>query len=228
MPQRGPCGKRANALPSPGGRGPNDRRRRLCATSRAPRLARVKIYTRTGDDGTTGLLGPGRVLKSDARVEAYGSVDELNAELGVVRSLDTPGWLAADLATIQSRLFSLGAELAATTPEPLAKLVRIADPDIAELERIIDRLDAELPPLKNFVLPAGSALAAQLHLARTVCRRAERRVVALGAHAPLEPRLVCYLNRLADLLFVMARSCNLRAGIAEVEWRAESGAKPDA
>ena len=216
------------ALPSPGGGFGTTVAGGLCGTPHPPRLRRVKIYTRTGDDGTTGLLGPGRVLKSDARVEAYGSVDELNAVLGVVRSLDISGWLAADLANIQSRLFSLGAELAATTPEPLAKLVRIGDPDIAELERIIDRLDAELPPLKNFVLPAGSALAAELHLARTVCRRAERRVVTLGAHAPLEPRLVRYLNRLADLLFVMARSCNLRAGIAEVEWRAESGAKPDA
>ncbi|MEK7329385.1 MAG: cob(I)yrinic acid a,c-diamide adenosyltransferase, partial [Candidatus Eisenbacteria bacterium] len=130
----------------------------------------MKIYTRTGDDGTTGLLGAGRVLKSDPRVEAYGSVDELNAVLGVVRSLDSTGWLTSDLATIQSRLFSLGAELAATTPEPLAKMDRIGDVDVAALERVIDRLDAELPPLKNFVLPAGSELAAQLHLARTVCR----------------------------------------------------------
>jgi cob(I)alamin adenosyltransferase len=201
---------------------------RLCHTPHPPRLARVKIYTRTGDDGTTGLLGPGRVLKSDERVEAYGSVDELNAMLGVVRSLDTTGWLAADLAAIQSRLFSLGAELAATTPEPLAKMARIGDADVAALERVIDRLDADLPPLKNFVLPAGSALAAQLHLARTVCRRAERRVVALGAHAPLEPRIVHYLNRLADLLFEMARWCNLRAGVAEVEWRAGSGPAADA
>jgi cob(I)alamin adenosyltransferase len=184
----------------------------------------VKIYTRTGDDGTTGLLGPGRVPKSDPRVEAYGSVDELNAVLGVVRSLDSAGWLTADLADIQSLLFSLGAELAATTPEPLATMHRIGDADVTALERVIDRLDAELPPLKNFVLPAGVALAAQLHLARTVCRRAERRVVALGASATLEPRLLRYLNRLADLLFVMARWCNRRARVAEVEWRAGGGA----
>ena len=179
----------------------------------------MKIYTRTGDDGTTGLLGPGRVLKSDPRVEAYGSVDELNALLGVVRSLDTAGWLTGELAAIQSLLFSLGAELAATTPEPLAKMERVGDADVTALERVIDRLEADLPPLVNFVLPAGSALSAQLHLARTVCRRAERRVVALGTAAPLEPRLTCYLNRLADLLFVMARWCNRRAGVAEVAWR---------
>jgi cob(I)alamin adenosyltransferase len=180
----------------------------------------VKIYTRTGDDGTTGLLGPGRVLKNDPRVEAYGSVDELNAVLGVVRSLDAGAWLAAELATIQTRLFSLGAELAATIPAPLAGLERIGDADVTALEAIIDRLEKDLPPLRNFILPAGHVLAAHLHLARTVCRRAERRVVALAESVPVEPRLVHYLNRLADLLFVMARWCNHRAGVAETEWRA--------
>jgi cob(I)alamin adenosyltransferase len=139
--------------------------------------------------------------------------------LGVVRSLDAAGWLATEIAPIQSLLFSLGAELAATTPEPLAKMARIGDADIETLERIIDRLESELPPLRNFVLPAGTGLAAQLHLARTVCRRAERRLVALAETAVVEPRLVRYLNRLADLLFVMARWCNRRAGAAEVEWR---------
>ena len=180
----------------------------------------MKIYTRTGDDGTTGLLGPGRVRKDDPRVEAYGSVDELNAALGVARALDAGGWVTAELATIQARLFSLGAELAATAAAPLANLERITDADVAALEKTIDRLEADLPPLKNFILPAGHVLAAQLHLARTVCRRAERRLVALGEKATVEPRLVHYLNRLADLLFVMARWCNHRAGVTEVEWRA--------
>ena len=182
-------------------------------------LRGVKIYTRTGDDGTTGLLGPGRVLKSSPRVEAYGSVDELNAVLGVARSLDAGGWLTGDLATIQTRLFSLGAELAATTAAPLAKVDRIVQADVEGLERAIDRLEADLPALVNFILPAGHVLAAHLHLARTVCRRAERRVVALTETAPVEPLVVHYLNRLADLLFVMARWCNHRAGVPEVEWR---------
>ena len=180
----------------------------------------MKIYTRTGDDGSTGLLGPGRVPKSAPRVEAYGSVDELNAALGVARSLDTDAWVSAELTPIQGRLFSLGAELAATAPAPLAKLERISEADVSALEQVIDRLEADLAPLANFILPSGHALAAQLHLARTVCRRAERRVVALAETTHVEPRLVHYLNRLADLLFVMARWCNRRAGVAETEWRA--------
>lgn len=183
----------------------------------------MKIYTRTGDDGTTGLLGPGRVLKCAPRVEAYGSVDELNAVLGVARTHDAQGWLAADLEAIQSRLFSLGAELAAVAPASLANIERIADTDVAGLERLIDRLEAELPPLKRFILPAGTLLAVQLHLARTVCRRAERRLVELQQAEKIEPVLVRYLNRLADLLFVMARWCNRRADVAETEW---GGGKP--
>src|SRR5262245_30803984 len=194
--------------------------RRLSGRHRAPILAPVKIYTRTGDDGTTGLLGPGRVLKNDPRVEAYGSVDEVNAALGVVRALDAGAWVSAELATIQARLFSLGAELAATSAAPLAGLARIGDADVTALEAIIDRLEKDLPPLKNFILPAGHVLAAHLHLARTVCRRAERRVVALAESSSVEPRLLHYLNQLADLLFVMARWCNHRAGVAETEWRA--------
>ncbi len=178
----------------------------------------MRIYTRTGDDGTTGLLGPGRVLKNAARVEACGAVDELNAALGVVRTLDPDGWLAAELATIQSRLFHVGAELAALTPDVPAQRDRIGDEDVAALERWIDRLDAELAPLTSFVLPGGSALAAQLHVTRAVCRRAERRTVSLLQAEPVELRLVRYLNRLGDLLFVMARWCNRRAGVPETEW----------
>jgi cob(I)alamin adenosyltransferase len=179
----------------------------------------MKIYTRTGDDGTTGLLGPGRVLKCAPRVEAYGSVDELNAVLGVARAHDTHGWLAGELEALQSRLLSLGAELAAADPAMLGNLERIADADVAGCERLIDRLEADLPPLRNFILPAGSLLAAQLHFARTVCRRAERRLVELQREESVEPVLVRYLNRLADLLFVMARWANRRAEVAETEWR---------
>ena len=179
----------------------------------------MKIYTRTGDDGTTGLLGSGRVPKCSPRVEAYGSVDELNAVLGVARALDREGWLGEELATIQSRLFNLGAELAAPEPAALERLERIAESDVEALEHSIDRLEADLPPLRNFVLPAGSPLAAQLHFARAVCRRAERRLVELQQKEAVEPRLVRHLNRLGDLLFVMARWCNRRAGVAETEWR---------
>ena len=183
----------------------------------------MKIYTRTGDDGTTGLLGPGRVLKCAPRVEAYGSVDELNAALGVARAHDTQGWLAGELEALQSRLLSLGAELAAADPASLGTLERIADADVTACERLIDRLEADLPPLTRFILPAGSLLAAQLHFARTVCRRAERRLVELQREETIEPVLVRYLNRLADLLFVMARSANRRAQVAESEWRGSKG-----
>ena len=178
----------------------------------------MKIYTRTGDDGTTGLLGAQRVPKHDARVEAYGSVDELNAVLGVARALDTGALVDADLARLQEALFQVGAELATNDPRMLEKLARVSDADVSALEGVIDRLEADLPPLTKFVLPGGAPLAAQLHFARTVCRRAERRVTALAAHEPVDPRLVRWLNRLADLLFVMARWVNLRSGVAETTW----------
>jgi len=179
----------------------------------------VKIYTRTGDDGTTGVLGPQRLPKNAPRIDAYGQVDELNSQLGMVRALDSGAWLAGDLADIQRLLFHVGAELATTEAALLEKIERIADADVAALEAAIDRLDGDLPPLTAFVLPQGTPLAAQLHVARTVCRRAERAVVALAAAETVEPRLVRYLNRLADLLFVMARWCNRRAGVAETEWK---------
>jgi len=179
----------------------------------------VKIYTRTGDDGTTGVLGPKRLPKHAPRIEAFGQVDELNATLGVARALDAQGWLESELASIQWLLFHMGAELATTDAKQLDKLTRIADDDVTTLEQLIDRLDEALPPLAAFVLPQGTPLAAQLHVARTVCRRAERAVVALADKEKIEPRLVRYLNRLADLLFVMARWCNHRAGVAETEWK---------
>lgn len=177
----------------------------------------MKIYTRTGDDGSTGLLGAGRVPKNAPRVEAYGAVDELNACLGVVRTLGAAG-LDADLAAIQVKLFTVGALLAVTEPEPPPRLGAITNDDIAALEAVIDRLEATLPVLKNFILPGGTPLAAHLHLARTVCRRAERRVVALLQHEKVDLAIVQYLNRLADLLFVMARAANRQGGGAEVEW----------
>jgi len=187
-----------------------------------PILASVKIYTRAGDDGSTGLLGPGRTSKSAPRVEAYDSVDELNAALGTVCALDQAGWLQHELEPIQTRLFNLGAELATTTQKGLSGLERLSDADVTGLEQVIDRLETDLAPLKNFILPGGTPLAAQLHLARTICRRAERRLVTLAGIETIEPRLVGYLNRLGDLLFVMARWCNARAGKTETAWRPAS------
>lgn len=179
----------------------------------------MKIYTRTGDDGSTGLLGPGRLPKSAPRVEAYGCVDELNATIGAARALDSQRWLDDELAAVQEQLFMVGAELATTSRQMLEGLDRIAEAHVTRLEGWIDRLESDLPPLTSFVLPGGSPLGAELHRARTVCRRAERRVVALGAIESVEPLLVRYLNRLADLLFVMARWSNRSAGAREVEWR---------
>ena len=179
----------------------------------------MKIYTRTGDDGTTGLLGAARVLKSAPRVEAYGAVDELNAHLGLVRSLPEAEWLEPSLGEIQSALFDVGAELATVDARALEGLKRVGDADVARLESWIDALDRDLPPLTTFVLPGGPSLAAQLHVARVVCRRAERRVVALRQEGSVADTVVRYLNRLADLLFVQARACNRRANVTETPWR---------
>ncbi len=181
----------------------------------------MKIYTRTGDAGTTGLFGGGRVGKEDARVEAYGEVDELNAALGLARAIDVMPRIDEVLVPVQRDLFSLGALLA--TPdhdkmhEHLVK-ARIDADRIAELEHAIDAGEAELTPLRAFILPGGTPKAAALHVARTVCRRAERRVVALSRTVELPPLVGIYLNRLSDLLFVLARVANHRAGAGEVTW----------
>jgi cob(I)alamin adenosyltransferase len=185
----------------------------------------VKIYTRTGDDGTTGWLGKGRISKHDPRVEAYGAIDELNAALGVARSAQAGGF-DSEIETIQADLFTVGAELASVAGESGARPTgpRIADPDIARLEEWIDTLEAELTPLTQFIVPGGGPLGAQLHFARTVCRRAERRIVALSTAATVRGEILRYVNRLADLLFVMARAANARAGVPERTW---SGRRAD-
>jgi cob(I)alamin adenosyltransferase len=180
----------------------------------------MKIYTRTGDDGTTGMLGPGRVRKSSPRIEAYGTVDELNAVLGVARALAGVTALDELLGGIQSTLFTVGAQLATVAPQLRETLDRVGDADVQLLESAIDAFEAELPALTTFVLPAGTPLATELHLARTVCRRAERRVVTLAEHEDVDATVLRYLNRLADLLFVMARVANHRAGVTETPWRA--------
>lgn len=180
----------------------------------------VPIYTGGGDRGETGLFGGGRVQKDDLRVEAYGAVDELNASLGLARTTGLPGELDALLARIQDDLFVLGADLA-TPPDATVRadrVVRMEAGAAKALEPEIDRLDAALPPLRTFILPGGSPGGAALHLARTVCRRAERRVVTLARKSGVSPEAVVYLNRLSDLLFVMARSANARAGVPEAPW----------
>jgi cob(I)alamin adenosyltransferase len=179
----------------------------------------MKIYTKTGDAGETGLFGGPRVRKDDVRIEAYGTVDELNAALGLVRCETLPEPLGRALERVQSELFSVGAELA--TPDPFKHgTALIGEPHIAALEQEIDQMEAGLAPLRRFILPAGNRSAALLHVARGICRRAERRVVTLAAaEANLQDgRLVRYLNRLGDYLFVAARYANAEAKVAETEW----------
>ena len=179
----------------------------------------MKIYTKTGDSGETSLFDNSRVSKADERVDAYGDVDELNACLGAARAAGLDAQLASAIDVIQRELFAVGARLADPSARLAARVTKAAvgDTDVARLEQLIDGLEAELPPLRRFILPGGSPAGAWLHLARTVCRRAERRVVSLGSDA-VDPILIVYLNRLSDLLFVMARAANQRAGVAEAEW----------
>ena len=181
----------------------------------------LKIYTRTGDSGSTGLFGGGRVEKDDPRVEAYGEIDELNAVLGMARAVEMMPRIDEVLVPIQRDLFSLGALLATPDHEKMKQQLskaRIDEGRIAELEQLIDEGEAELEPLKAFILPGGTPKAAALHVARTVCRRAERRVVALQREVEIPQLVVIYLNRLSDLLFVLARVANRRAGAGEVTW----------
>ena len=184
----------------------------------------MKIYTRTGDDGTTGLFGGRRVAKSDPRIECYGTLDELNAAVGLAATGAEPG-LAKQLQAIQNELFVIGSHLA-TPPDDTRRLAQVPDlgeSAIARLEAEIDAADAELPPLRNFILPGGGEVAARLHLARTVCRRAERLLVGFSGEQPVEPVIVRYLNRLSDWLFVHARWSNHRAGVADVPWEKRGG-----
>jgi cob(I)alamin adenosyltransferase len=181
----------------------------------------LKIYTKTGDAGTTGLFGGGRVPKDDDRVDAYGEIDELNACLGLARSIELMPRVDEVLAPIQRDLFAIGAILA--TPdiekmrEQLAK-ARVDEARISQLEQSIDACDAELEPLKAFIIPGGTPKAAALHVARTVCRRAERRVIHLQHSVQIPQLVIVYLNRLSDLLFSLARVANKRAGAGEVTW----------
>jgi cob(I)alamin adenosyltransferase len=177
----------------------------------------MKIYTKTGDDGDTGLFGGPRVRKDHPRIEAYGTVDELNAVLGVVRTHAPPADVDALLERVQNELFDLGAILATPEPEKFG-MTGVGDEQSSRLEAAIDRFETELEPLKQFILPGGTPAAAYLHLARTVCRRAERMLVALDHKEEISAGAIIYLNRLSDLLFVAARLVNHRAGKPDVPW----------
>lgn len=181
----------------------------------------MRIYTRTGDTGETGLFGGGRVAKDNPRVAAYGDVDELNSALGVVRAAEPALLFDTELEAIQRDLFAIGGHLATPDPEKVrAALERasLSSARIQDFETAIDAADAELPALRAFVLPAGTAKAAALHLARTVCRRAERSVVALAREHAVPELFLVYLNRLSDYLFTLARLANRRDGRGDVIW----------
>ena len=186
----------------------------------------MKIYTRTGDDGETSLLGGERVRKDDLRIETIGSVDEINAALGIVRveltrSGVAPEGVDAILAKAQHSLFNLGAELAARTATSPGAL-SLGDSDVFELEETIDRCEGELEPLRAFILPGGAAAAAQMHMARCICRRSERRLVELASKELVRNELIQYLNRLSDLLFVLARFVNKSNRLPDVPWQQEN------
>ncbi len=182
-----------------------------------PRI--TKVFTRTGDQGTTGLGGGRRVAKDSLRVAAYGTVDELASALGVALAGGLAERLSAPLTRVQNELFHLGSDLCILEQDKERfEVPQIEERHVAALERLMDELSQELPPLDNFILPGGSPGAAHLHLARAVCRRAERQVVALSRQEAIGPWVVRYLNRLSDALFVMARTENRRRGVGDVLW----------
>jgi cob(I)alamin adenosyltransferase len=186
----------------------------------------MKIYTKTGDDGSTGLFGGGRIRKSDPRIECYGTIDELNAAIGLAAAAvegevpppseyEMKNWLRQ----IQHELFNIGSHLATPPESPsAAKLPPLDEMMVGRLEMQIDQAEEQLAPLRQFILPAGSEAACRLHLARTICRRAERRIVAFAMDRPVPRLIITYLNRLSDWLFVMARLSNHRAGVEDVPW----------
>jgi cob(I)alamin adenosyltransferase len=178
----------------------------------------MKIYTRTGDDGSTGLIGGSRVAKDDAAIECYGTVDELNATIGaavIVADADAREWLGQ----VQAELFTIGSHLATPAGASQAKSLPAMDGNwVTRLEQQIDAAETTLTPLRNFILPGGTEFAARLHVARTVCRRGERLLVATARQRPIDPLIVTYMNRLSDWLFVQARRANHRAGVPDVPW----------
>lgn len=182
----------------------------------------MKIYTRSGDDGSTGLYGGGRVAKCDSRIEAFGAVDELNAQLGVVRTLPLPKGFDEVLNVLQNQMFDLGAELA--TPDAAGfGTDALQESHVTQVEEWIDHFEAGLAPLRTFILPGGSPAAAGLHFARCVCRRAERQMVALAQAATVRETALKYMNRVGDLLFVLARTANAEVGKPDIAWSKSTG-----
>ena len=179
----------------------------------------MKIYTRKGDDGHTSLIGGSRVPKYDLRIEAYGTVDELNAHLGLIREDLTAESFRPILKTIQDTLFVVGSLLAHDPLDTSFKPPELKQASVDLLESSIDEMNETLPELKNFVLPGGNLANARAHIARCVCRRAERRVVELQSHAPVDPLIIRYLNRLSDWLFVLSRALTYLTGATEVVWK---------
>ncbi len=181
---------------------------------------KTKIYTKTGDDGTTGLVGGTRVKKFDLRLEAYGTVDELNASIGVIRSLQISENLKEKLEEVQNRLFNIGARLASDEKgDEFTAGLSVNQSHLQYLEKSIDELEEELPELTRFILPGGDPAAAQCHVARTVCRRAERRILEFALHQPVQQEIVQYMNRLSDFLFVLARKLSADSGVEEKPWK---------
>jgi cob(I)alamin adenosyltransferase len=189
----------------------------VAARKRDEPVRLTRIYTRGGDRGETSLGDGSRVSKLDPRIGAYGTVDEVNAQIGLVLAADVPADARSVLERVQNELFDVGADLA--VPYEVEGRLRVTDDRVAALERECDRLNADLPELKSFVLPGGSEAAARLHVARTICRRAEREVLATSHEVEINPRVIVYLNRLSDLLFILARAANAASGHDEPLWK---------
>jgi len=179
-----------------------------------------RIYTKTGDNGTTGLVGGSRVKKNDLRLEAYGTVDELNTQLGLLRSYDLPADIVQLLIEIQNKLFNIGSRLASDEKgEDLTKNLSITEENITQLETVIDEFEQELPELTQFILPGGDVVVAQCHIVRTVCRRAERRIIEFTEQQKVQSEIIIYINRLSDFLFVLARKLGANRGVDESPWK---------
>lgn len=184
----------------------------------------MKIYTKTGDDGTSGLIGGNRVMKNDIRLEAYGSVDELNSWIGLIRSMVTDSSVSELLLRIQNTLFAIGSKLATgENGQEFTNHIRIDDAETVMIEKAMDEYESKLQPIRNFILPGGSPLTGYCHIARTVCRRAERRIIQLSGETPVEPGIVRYINRLSDYLFMLARKLSADSGVKEIPWTFSSG-----